>query len=603
MSNSTQTGKNTAQNDARNWKILVEQSLRGRAIDTIAGSSDDGFSIGPIYGVADHAPAVATRLPNQPWRVVQRLEIPDFQQALASLHSDLAGGASGVELVMAGSASAGRTGFGLVAIDERLPSAVAASENIYLRLDAGESTWLTYNRFRNLRYAQLALACDSLAQGAASGGFERDLTAIEDEIVRAAGELDARGQHGTVVEADGRVWAAGGASEVQELAGVLGSLAHHARLLIGAGVATASALGRIGVTVEAGPNQLMTLAKLRAVRLLHARLVEAFGLAPIKARVHAETSWRMMTRHDVHTNILRTTSAAFAAGIGGADSVTVLPFTAALGLPDAFARRVARNLQIILIEEAGLARVADPGAGSGAVEAMTATLAEAAWEKFRTIEAEGGLIAALRSGAFQGDIARMREARAGKIARRGNPLTGVSEFPALGDAAVAVLVPRAKSPQRPASSFAERLDRLPAMRFAEPFEVLRDRADALAAAGKIPTVFLAHLGAVADHADAALAARNFFAIGGIRCIDGAAVDTPEAAAGGFAKSGASAACIVGGGPVQRALAGPIAAALKARGARRVYLIGGEAAGIEADDVIGEETDAVAVLNGLLDSLA
>jgi methylmalonyl-CoA mutase len=141
------------------------------------------------------------------------------------------------------------------------------------------------------------------------------------------------------------------------------------------------------------------------------------------------------------------------------------------------------------------------------------------------------------------------------------------------------------------------------MRFAEPFEALRDRADALAATGKMPKVFLVHLGAVADHADAARAARNFFAIGGIRCVDGAAVDTPEAAADDIAKSGATTACIVGGAHALRTLAAPIAAALKARGARRVYLIGGAATGFEVDDVIGESTDAVAVLNSLLDSLA
>jgi methylmalonyl-CoA mutase len=139
------------------------------------------------------------------------------------------------------------------------------------------------------------------------------------------------------------------------------------------------------------------------------------------------------------------------------------------------------------------------------------------------------------------------------------------------------------------------------MRFAEPFEALRDRADALGAKGTMPEVFLAHLGAVADHADAARAARNFFAIGGIRTVGGAGVDTPEAAADGFAKSGATAACIVGEAHTRRTLAALAVAALKAQGARRVYLVGGPAGGIEVDAVIGEGTDAVAVLNSLLDS--
>ncbi|MGH9893846.1 MAG: methylmalonyl-CoA mutase family protein, partial [bacterium] len=283
MSNSTEPDKNSQQNDERDWRILVEQSLRGRPLDSIAARSDDGFSIGPIYRPAQGIRPVATRAPDQPWRVVQRLEIPDLQQALASLHSDLTGGATGIELVMADGASAERTGFGLAAIDDRLLNATAASENVNLRLDAVEATWLIYNRFRILRFAELALACDPLAQAGARGGFERALTAVEAEIVTAAAELDLSGQHGSVVEADGRVWASAGASEAQELAGILGSLAHHARLLMRAGIATASAIGRIGVTVEAGPNQLMTVAKLRAVRLVHARLIEASGLEPVKA--------------------------------------------------------------------------------------------------------------------------------------------------------------------------------------------------------------------------------------------------------------------------------------------------------------------------------
>ncbi len=580
------------------WSLLVEQSLRGRSIDSLATRTDDGLIIGPIHAKPECIVPIANMITDQPWVVVQRLEDPDSDRALATIEADLKGGAGGVELVFLGSASAERTGFGLRHAEDGLIGALSRAESLHLRLDAGDSTWLIYNKFRNLRFVELALACDSLAHGAARGGFDQPLRTIEAQIVTSTNDLEARGQEGTAVEADGRVWAAGGASEAQELAGILGSFAHHVRLLIGAGLPTESALGRVGITVEASSNQLITVAKVRALRLLHARLVEAFGGAPKKARIHGETSWRMMTQRDVHTNILRTTSAAFAAAVGGADSIAVLPFTIAHGLPDDFARRIARNLQIILIEEVGLARVGDPGAGAGAVEDVTAKLAEAAWEKFRGIEAEGGLVAALRSGTFQRDIAKMRDRRAERIARREIAITGISEFAAHDETKVSVLAPRPKASEQ-APPTAERFDPLPAARLAEPFEALRDSADRLAAADKTPKVFLANLCAVADHANATQAAMNFFAVGGIRAVDGGGLSTPEAAAAAFAKSGAHIACIVGAPATLRTLGAATASALKAQGAARVYLMGGDAAGVDIDAVLGQGVNAVAVLGEVL----
>ena len=133
-----------------------------------------------------------------------------------------------------------------------------------------------------------------------------------------------------------------------------------------------------------------TVAKFRALRRLWARVEQACGLAPKPIRLHAETAWRMTTRRDPWVNMLRTTVATFSAGLGGADSITVLPFTAALGLPDAFARRVARNTHLILIEEANLARVADPASGSGGFEALTDASGEKAWGLFQAIERDGG---------------------------------------------------------------------------------------------------------------------------------------------------------------------------------------------------------------------
>src|SRR5208282_5180144 len=233
---------------------------------------------------------------------------------------------------------------------------------------------------------------------------------------------------------------------------------------------------------------------------LWARVEDSCGMTPEPAFVSAETAWRMMTQRDPHVNILRTTVAVFAAALGGADAIGVLPFTAALGLPDGLARRIARNTQLILLEEAHLAKVADPAAGSGAVEDLTDQLCRAAWSLFREIEAAGGVAAALESGLIQGKVAAVRAKRAAALARRQDALTGVSAFPNLHEAEVAVVaVAEHNRSPAPQAGKAPMFAPLRAIRLAQPFEALRDASDRLlAATGARPKIFLANLGAPAD---------------------------------------------------------------------------------------------------------
>ena len=190
----------------------------------------------------------------------------------------------------------------------------------------------------------------------------------------------------------------------------------------------------------ADADEFLTVAKLRALRRLWARVEQACGLEPKPIRLHAETAWRMTTRRDPWVNMLRTTVAAFSAGIGGADAITVLPFTAALGLPDAFARRIARNTQLILLDESNLARVADPAAGAGGFEALTDALCEKAWALFQEIEREGGILESLKGDKLQARIAAVRAQREKAVATRKEPITGTSEFPNIGEADVSVLL-------------------------------------------------------------------------------------------------------------------------------------------------------------------
>jgi methylmalonyl-CoA mutase len=341
-----------------------------------------------------------------------------------------------------------------------------------------------------------------------------------------------------------------------------------------AGVKPADALPKIAVQLSVDADQFLGIAKLRAARRLVWRVADACRAGDAAARVPfaAETSWRMLTRRDPWVNMLRTTIACSAAAMGGADAITVLPYTWALGRPDAFARRIARNTHHVLMEESGLARVADPAGGSWYVERLTADLAARAWEVFQAIEAKGGLGAALASGWWQDEIARAQQDRARLIATGRMELTGASAFPRLGDDGVEVRP--WPSEVLSAELNGERTRPLVFSRLAEAFERLRDRADAYAKrTGKPPTVFLAPLGPLAVHSVRTTWIRNFLAAGGIESIAGEGFTSSTEAGQAFGLSGATVACICSSDAVYAELGEATASLLKTAGANHVLLAG------------------------------
>ena len=224
-----------------------------------------------------------------------------------------------------------------------------------------------------------------------------------------------------------------GASDAQELGYSMAAGAAYLRILTDAGIPLDDAAGLIEFRYAATDEQFPTIAKLRAARRLWARVLELSEAGPHEQRQHAVTSRPMMSKYDPWVNMLRTTVAAFAAGVGGADAVTVLPFDTALGVPDAFGRRIARNTSSLLISESHVARVADPAGGAYAVEKLTDDLAAAGWAELGRIEESGGVEAALDDGSLRGRIDEVAARRDAEIARRKRPLTGVSEFPHLGE--------------------------------------------------------------------------------------------------------------------------------------------------------------------------
>ncbi|MEV6024704.1 methylmalonyl-CoA mutase family protein [Streptomyces sp. NPDC052036] len=472
-----------------------------------------------------------------------------------------------------------------------VPSLDRALDGVYLDLapvvlDAGAETEAAARRLLRL-YEERGVAADAARGnlGADPLGHEAR-TGQSYDIAPVAGlaRLCADRYPGLrALTVDALPYHEAGGSAAQELGCSLATAVACLRELTGAGLTVEQACAQLEFRYAATADQFLTIAKLRAARRLFARVAEVCGAPQAGAQLqHAVTSPVMMTRRDPWVNMLRTTVATLAAGVGGADAVTVLPFDHALGLPDAFARRIARNTSAILIEESHLSRVIDPAGGSWYVERLTADLAHAAWEFFQEIERAGGQAAALRSGLIRERLAETWSVRSAKLAERREPVTGVSEFPHLAEKPVV----RAAAPEPPSGG-------LPRVRRDEAFEALRARSDAhLAATGARPRVFLAALGPAAAHTARLAFAANLFQAGGIEPVT----------EGTFEESGAREACLCSSDTVYEERAEATAEELRAAGARQVFLAGRPGSYAGVDTYVFAGCDAVAVLSATLDRM-
>jgi methylmalonyl-CoA mutase len=413
----------------------------------------------------------------------------------------------------------------------------------------------------------------------------------------------------TALSADGHAYHCAGATEAQELAAILATVVAYLRAAEAAGISPGEALPKITVTLAVDADQFLGIAKLRAARRLIWRIADASGAgeAAKSVRFDAVTSWRMLARRDPWTNIIRTAIACATGALGGADSVVVLPFTFPLGETDSFARRVARNIQIVCQEESNLGRVVDPAGGSWYVEKLTDDLAQKAWSLFQDIEQHGGIAAALQSGYLQAEIAKSADTKAKAIATGRAELTGVSAFPILGDDGITP-TPWPHNPPTKATP-AITITPLKLARLAEPFETLRDAADARAAkSGKPYAVFLASLGQVVDHNVRSTWIKNYLAAGGISAAMTDGYADAAAAAAAFKASGLTAACICSSDAIYADHAEATAKALKSAGAKLILMAGRpgdreaalRAAGV--DQFLFAGADAVAVLTGLQKTL-
>lgn len=592
------------------WRTLVDRVLKGADFERrLVRPTADGIRIRPLYTAADSPPpagapgsapfsrgASAVGGAAGGWDIRQHHRLGHPTSASEAILEDLEGGATSLQLLLDGpdavtalEPALAHVLLDLAPVGLEAPGAGMAAARALLGL-AGR---------RGVAAAELRADLNLDPLGAAVAGAASDADAAMADAAALARDVVGGWPDTVALLADGRPYHAGGASEGQELAFAVATGIAYLRRLIEGGLPADAAARQIGFALATDADFFLSLAKFRALRRMWWRVLEVAGAgaAMPALRVRAETATRMFSRVDPQVNILRGTVAAFAAAAGGATSITVLPFDHALGAPSPLARRIARNTQLVLLEEAYLGRVVDPAGGSWAVERLTEEFAAKAWALVQEVERQGGMAAALRRGWPQAQVAAARAKREADIASRKEPITGVSEFANLREPPLPAEAAPAEVPAGTIAPF----------RLAQGFERLRARSDAvLATTGERPRIFLCALGRQEEYAARLGFARNLFAAGGIAGVGGEALPSLEELGHAFRASGARQAAICSSDANYAGMAEDAARALKHAHAARVYLMGRPdeaqrtawaAAGV--DEFVQAGGDALAVLGRAL----
>jgi methylmalonyl-CoA mutase len=606
-----------SESDREQWRaavaaVLAKSSRKdpadlGEAPEQLLDSPTyEGFPIRPLYTILDSQPeaplpgrwpfirgADALRDVKSGWKVVESFPLPDqvsVSEENGAILSALTVGASALVI------GVGPDGVGAEDLAPLLDGVFL--ELVPLILDAGadyaaaaDAVLALVGDIDSERTARLSidLAADPLTaplSGRAAPTVEQ-VTSVAQRTIGYGGAV-------RTVTVDGSAFNDLGASASWELAGVIAAGVNYLRLFAEHGLSARDALRQISFRLAADDDQFMTMAKMRAARQVWARVAEVVGVPDAgAATIHAVTAKPMMSQRDPWVNMLRTTVAAFAAGVGGADTVQVHPFDSAIpggwpGTAPSFARRMARNTQLLLLEESHVGQVLDPGGGSWFLEDLTRALAESAWQHFQDVESRGGFAAAQEYVTEQ--IAAISDRRRDDIAHRRTAITGVNEYPNLAEAPL----PKAEPTPR-------------VVRYAAAFEALRDRSDAfLAERGARPTALLLPLGPLAEHNIRTTFAANLLASGGIDHVNPGTVDAAGVAKAVADAGGAVAAVVCGTDARYADEASAVVDAARSAGVSHIYLAGPEKAVADAahkpDDYLTAKIDAVAALSTLLTRL-
>lgn len=622
------------------WRAEADQALKGAPFERLIRKTMDGIERGPLFTRADLAEAGETGAPGAapfirgrtserdaflPWGIRQSVDHPDPKIANAHMLEELSGGASEIALKLD---PLGETGVAARTVDElktvldgvmldlapvHLQPSRMAPQSAALFLALLEQSGLDPKTVRG------GLGLSPIGQKSLAGGGAASLEERLKRTAEAAAYAAERFPGVKAVAITATAPHEAGGSEAQEIAFACAGGASYMRAFIDSGLSPDKAAGALEFSLAADADIHLTIAKLRAARRAWARVAEAFGVSEDKRAMalHVVTSARMLTARDPYTNLIRNACAGLAAAAGGADSLTVRPFTEALGPATPFARRLARNLQILLMEESHLGKTADPAGGGYLHETLGARIAEAGWAVFQEIERRGGLFSTVKSGWLQGEISKSLDARRQALATGKDALIGVSQYPQLDAKAVETetrtyAAPTLDAPIIEPQVFADKVKAarsgaqvrvldLPEpewtpvspVRLAEPFEGLRARAEAFRdKTGERPKAFLATLGPLADFNARATFATNRLAVAGVETIAPDAYETLEDCVAAFGASGSKLAVICGTDEAYGDQAEALARLIRIGGEVEVWIAGKPSEIPGADHFIHMRSDAL-----------
>jgi methylmalonyl-CoA mutase len=607
------------------WRKAIDKILKGAPFEKrLITKTYEDIDLQPMYrqedieglphldGLPGFTPYLRSTTPmgyvGVSWDVAQELPYATPAAFNAALRSDLERGQNAVNIVLdrptlagvdADQAEADDVGKGGLSVSsvadlaaalegvdlEKTPIFIQASTSAltFTALLAG----LVKQQGKDLKNVRGALGMDPLGQLARDGRLPRDLDGIYDVMAQLTTWAKTNAPQLQTITVQGSPYHNGGASTTQELAFALATGVEYLRAMQARGLSVDDAAPRFRFALSIGTHFFMEIARLRAARVLWAKIVQAFGgnAESQKMSLHARTSAWNQTVYDPHVNLLRATTEAFSSAVGGCDSLHISPFDELLRVPDEFSRRVARNTHTVLREESHITKTVDPAGGSWYVENLTDSVARKTWAIFQEIEKQGGMAKALAAGWPQNQVADTAAKRAANIAKRKDIFVGTNMYPNLKETRIeaaptdawavqterteALKAVRAKAnvanKQAALDALAKgsanavesainaaaagatlgeiaqaartnakpgpTLNPIHAQRGAQAFEALRRTAESyVARTGQQPTVFLANMGPLTQHKGRADFVTAFLGVGGFETVYPQGFDTPAAAA-------------------------------------------------------------------------
>lgn len=589
------------------WKSVTEKSLKGASFERLLTKTYEGITLQPMYQkeVLENLPHIdslpgffpfhrgttSVRNKVEPWLVNQEIAYQNSKTANEALQNDLENGQTGAHLVLNDATIEAKGKKGIVVQDiadlnilfeninlERFPVYVHASA-ISLPFLA---TFAAYLKEKKVFLGDVkgTVGADPLGTLVSEGSLPYSLTSIYDALAKTTDWAVHHIPKLSTILVQGQPYHNGGGSAVEELAFSLATAVEYVENMLKRGLAIHEVACRMTFSFSIGSNVFIEIAKFRAARMLWANIVKAFGGNDKAQRmtIHAETSKWNKTIYDPHVNILRGAIEAFAGAVGGVDSMHVAPFDELNRMPSDFSRRVARNTQIILQEEAHLGKVNDPAGGSWYVEALTDEIAKKAWELFQQVEEKGGMFAALQAGFPQEKIAETVAKRDKNVKLRKDVFVGTNKYANPFEKASQAENEQQreqieqKQSKQPVQSFIlteknliddvikaacdgttiadirhalqlekspTTIESIPRKRGAEPFEQLRLAMERhIEKTGEREKVFLANVGPIAEYKPRADFASGFFEVGGFEVISNNGFATVEETAAAANESGA-----------------------------------------------------------------